>query len=202
MLGTAFSVDENGIASSSGLSQDVWSDRTPEQLMREVYTERVGFTPSHAQTSGSAETKFEDMVDGEERTSTANGLIIQLPVSKSMPPTPSMHALQEWEGYVLETGEEEFAARLFDLTRGPIGSQTGRIQEEEAFIPVSEISDYDVSKLRPGSVFRWVIGYERSASGTKRRVSQIVFRDLPAMTRQDREEGSEWARRVVQSIKD
>ena len=50
------------------------------------------------------------------------------------------------------------------------------------------------------SIFRWVIGYERSASGTKKRVSQIVFRDLPRLTRADVREGREWARETMQSL--
>lgn len=205
MSETAYALLDNGSPGSSDLSKNVWADRTPEQLFQEGYAERVGFVPSHAQTSVSTETKFEDMLEDKERTSTAirstDGLIIQLPAPNPMPPASSMHALQEWEGYVFEKGEVEFAARLLDLTTG-LGSQTERMQEEEAIIPVSEVSEYDFNKLRPGSVFRWVIGYERSASGTKRRVSQIVFRDLPAMTKQDRDEGSEWARRVAQSIND
>ena len=39
-------------------------------------------------------------------------------------------------------------------------------------------------KMQVGSIFRWVIGYERSA-GPVRRVSQIVFRDLPAISQGD-----------------
>ena len=207
MSETAYALVDNGSPSSSDLGKNVWDDRTPEQLIEEGYAERVGFAPSHAQTSLATETKCEDMLeDDKERASTAirstDGLIIQLPAPNPMSPASSMHALQEWEGYVLEKREEEFAARLFDLTTGDLGSQTDRLHEEEAIIPVSEISDYDLNKLRPGSVFRWVIGYERSASGTKRRVSEIIFRDLPAITKQDRDEGSEWARRVVQSKND
>ncbi len=108
----------------------------------------------------------------------------------------TFHALQEWEGYVLEKGDDEFTARLLDLTAGSLQ------EEEEAVIPLAEISEDDLKRLHPGSVFRWVIGYERSASGTKRRVSQIVFRDLPVVTKQDLAEGKEWARKTAQSWAD
>ena len=206
MSETAFPLVESAIPSSSDLRKDVWTEQTPEQLVQEGYAEHVDYAPSHAQGSTSAETKSKGVVNGGEQTPTAirstDGLVIQLPVPRPMPPVPSLHALQEWEGYVLEKGEEEFAARLLDLTTGALGGQTERVLEEEAIIPLSEVSDYDLKRLRPGSVFRWVIGYERSPSGTKRRVSQIVFRDLPAMTRQDRDEGSAWARRVARSIPD
>lgn len=97
-------------------------------------------------------------------------------------------ALQEWEGHVLEINGDEFVAALVDLTAG------SSHEEEEAIIPLSEIADEDATALRVGAIFRWVIGYERSRSGTKKRVSQIVFRDLPRVTERDLQQGREWAR--------
>ena len=106
----------------------------------------------------------------------------------------TFHALQEWEGYVVEIGEDEFVARLVDLTAGM------SYETDEATIPMEEISEHDAEKMSEGDIFRWVIGYERSASGTKRRVSQIVFRDLPRMTAADFEEGRKWAEKVARSL--
>ena len=51
-----------------------------------------------------------------------------------------------------------------------------------------------------GSIFRWVIGYERTPEGTRKRVSQIVFRDLPRMTESDLRAGREWARKVAPAL--
>ena len=93
-------------------------------------------------------------------------------------------ALQEREGYVVEVGEADFVARLIDLTAG------ADHEEEEAVIPIAELSDDAAGKMREGSVFRWVIGYERSPAGTKKRVFQIVFRDLPTMTEADLRAGT------------
>ena len=119
-------------------------------------------------------------------------------VSPSSPvggqPQSTLHALQEWEGYVVAITDTEFLARLADLTAG------SSHEEEEADIPLDEISDYDAARIRVGSIFRWVIGYERSTTGTKRRVSQIVFRDLPAMTKADLQDGKAWAREVTRSL--
>ena len=106
----------------------------------------------------------------------------------------TLHALQEWEGYVVAIRDTDFLARLADLTAG------SPYEEEEADIPLDEISDYDAARIRVGSIFRWVIGYERSTMGTKRRVSQIVFRDLPAMTKADLRDGAAWAREVTRSL--
>ncbi len=106
----------------------------------------------------------------------------------------TLHALQEWEGYVVEIRAGEFVARLIDLTAGLLH------ESEEAIIPLAEISERDAATMVVGSIFRWVIGYERSHEGTRSRKSQIVFRDLPRMTEADLREGEEWARKVSQSL--
>lgn len=109
-------------------------------------------------------------------------------------PSVTFHAIQEWEGYVIEIGETDFVARLVDLTVG------ATYEEEEALIPLVEVSDDDSADMQVGSIFRWVIGYERSASGTKKRVSQIVFRDLPVVTKSDLRDGAAWAREIIRSL--
>ena len=116
----------------------------------------------------------------------------QPPVSPSPPET--LHALQEWEGYVTEINDTEFTARLIDLTA------KATYAGEEANIPLDEILEDDAAKLQVGSIFRWVIGYERTA-GAKKRVSYIVFRDLPAITKTDLRDGEKWARKIMAAFK-
>ena len=120
--------------------------------------------------------------------------ILALPPQPQYAPAATFHALQEWEGYVLSIGKEAFEARLLDMTA------RATHEGEEATIPLSEISDHDIRKLRAGAIFRWVIGYERTTGGTRRRVSQIVFRNLPTVTKSDRQAGEEWARDMFQSL--
>ena len=93
--------------------------------------------------------------------------------------SPAFHTLQEWEGYVTKISETNFTARLIDLTAG----QTH--ESKEADIPIEEVSDNDIDELKIGSLFNWLVGYERSITGTKKRVSMIVFRNLPADTRSE-----------------
>ena len=132
---------------------------------------------------------------GREQHDDASRLVSTLPPRPPRRvPSATFHALQEWEGYVVDVGAADFVARLVDLTAG------SSHEKEEAVIPLTEISDADAERMRTGSIFRWVIGYERSASGTKKRVSQIVFRDLPRITRADVREGREWARETMQSL--
>ena len=114
-----------------------------------------------------------------------------------------MTALQEWEGRVVAVREEEIVALLFDVTAAEASSESERdIEDEEAVIPLSEIDEADLKHLREGSIFRWVIGYGYTRSGRRRRISDIVFRDLPAITVHDRALGEAWAKRMSQSSLD
>ena len=109
-------------------------------------------------------------------------------------PDTTLQAVQEWEGYVVDIGASEFVARLVDLTAG------SSHEEEEAIIPLAQVSGHDFARLRLGSIFRWVIGYETSAVESEKWVSRIVFRDLPKVTKTDLREGKAWARRVLESF--
>ena len=109
-------------------------------------------------------------------------------------PYAAFQAVQEWEGYVVEITASEFVARLVDLTAG------SSHEEEEAIIPLAQVSDHDAARLHLGSIFRWVIGYETSAVESEKWVSWIVFRDLPKVTKTDLREGKAWARRVLESF--
>ena len=109
-------------------------------------------------------------------------------------PKVTFHALQEWEGYVVEIGETDFVARLIDLTAG------SEYEDAEATIPVAEISGRDAKRIREGSIFRWVIGYERSVTGTRKRVSRIVFCDLPAITEADLRDAEAWAAETARAF--
>ena len=120
----------------------------------------------------------------------SNRKLTILPPPVKPVPTASLHPMQEWEGYVIKVGEDEFEAQLLDLTAGD------PVPREEAVIPLEEIDDDDRHTLAVGSVFRWVIGYERSPAGTRKAVSQIVFLDLPPVREIDLERGREWADRL------
>ncbi len=120
--------------------------------------------------------------------------VLDLPPRPRRVSSATFHALQEWEGYVLHIGKEDFEARLIDMTA------RATHEGEEATIPLQELSDHDAKKLCVGAIFRWVIGYERTTGGSRRRVSQIVFRDLPAVTKSDLADGAAWARDMFRSL--
>ena len=145
-------------------------------------------TGAHDQgMKGATLSRLEDPAGGGHVSST----VLDFPRLPARPSSPvTLHALQEWEGYITEIGDAEFTANLTDLTAR--ATHAG----EEATIPMDEISETDIAKIQVGSIFRWVIGYQHTA-GTKKRVSHIVFRDLPAITESDLRDGEEWARRIT-----
>ena len=200
MSEAAFALAGNRLQNSSGINENPSAPNTLDQLLlREGYADRIAATLKQRRDS-----ELYD-IDVSERTievrpiATGAGfdvdVIIDFPdlaqISRPVPQV-SFHLLQEWEGHVTEIGEDDFTVRLLDLTAG------SSHEEEEAVIPISEISEDDLKRLRLGSIFRWVIGYERSASGTKQRVSRIVFRELPVVTKQDIAEAEERARKTAQ----
>ena len=144
-------------------------------------------TPHHQELENGTHSMFADPEeDGIVRTR-----VLDFPAVPARPSSPvTLHALQEWEGYVTEINNAEFTANLTDLTA------KATVAVEEATIPMDEVSEADAAKMQVGSIFRWVIGYERTA-GTKKRVSHIVFRDLPAITESDVRDGEDWARRIM-----
>ncbi|MFL0356682.1 hypothetical protein ACI5KX_09385 [Erythrobacter sp. GH1-10] len=91
-----------------------------------------------------------------------------------------LEVLQAWEGVVtfVDEEEQEFTARLFDLT-------DSEGQESQAVFDMSDVSLNDRDLLQNGGVFQWSIGYRRHRTGQIERVSAITFRRLPAWLSED-----------------
>ena len=200
MSETAFTIADNSFQNSSVINENSSTLSNPDQfLLQDGYADRI--VTALQQHRDPAMPGTENVETTLEAPRTSAGInsdvsrIIDLPdltrVSWNMPQV-SFHVLQEWEGYVIKIGKDDFTVRLLDLTAG------SSHEEEEAIIPLSEISEDSLKYLQLGSIFRWVIGYERSASGTKRRVSEVVFRKLPVVTKQDLAEAEERARKTAQ----
>jgi len=106
----------------------------------------------------------------------------------------SISVLQEWEGYVVSISNETFTARLVDVTKNCT------IEDEEADFHLDDLEDTDRSRICPGSIFRWIIGYRRSLGGTKDRISRIVLRNLPSWTKKElgknQRDAAEWASKL------
>lgn len=95
-------------------------------------------------------------------------------------PGESFAAVQEWEGVVTEIRSDLFLAELVDITA------QAREANELAEIPIEDIQEQDQELLAVGAIFRWVIGYHRTANGTKTRGSRIHFRKPLQLTQKVR----------------
>lgn len=80
---------------------------------------------------------------------------------------------QMWEGIVTEVGTDCFVAKLVDFNTG---------EEDEAEIPVTDVSDDDRELLAPGGGFYFSIGYLEGATGSVRRCAQLRFKREPSWT--------------------
>lgn len=103
----------------------------------------------------------------------------QLLLPLSAPLRHPFTLLQQWEGVVsTEPREGEFVAVVRDLTN-PTYS------EEQAMLSLEHVPPPDRKLVVPGAVFYWSIGYEDTPTGTRRTISVLRFRRLPAWTHGD-----------------
>ena len=185
---------EQKISSYTTITQD--AVHTPDEAIKKFLSNSTNATSTTSEYEPQGVTKtqpaFADQGQDNKKLDLAE--VINFPKPRRHPAV-TFHALQEWEGCVTEINDTNFTANLIDLTAG------ASFEKEEADIPIDEISEEDASKMLVGSIFRWVIGYERSMAGTKKRVSHIVLRDLPAITKSDLRAGEEWARKIMEAFK-
>ena len=107
----------------------------------------------------------------------------------------SFNPLQEWDGYVIEVNANSFRVRLTDITNG------GAVDEDEVEIPFSELDEDSQSQLAEGRLLRWSIGYQRSRTGQKTRVSRIIVRRLPAWRREDLDAAKSAAKKLSRKLR-
>ena len=103
-------------------------------------------------------------------------------------------SLQKWEGYVLKVLDDNYIlVRLVNLT------DPGQ-PDEEAEIPIQELSFEDHELIEPGAVFYWNIGYMDRTSGQRERNSVIRFRRLPRWEAEDIEKAKVEAKRIRKKL--
>jgi len=197
--GQAMTVQSFRTSGGEGGSDDPADPHRLESSAEAAVSQALGASVPGRGTGMRGETAGSRDVPDHDRACTSSSrdavVVAGLPPSNaSAPPMATLIALQEWEGYVAGIEDDAFVARLVDLTAG------APHESEEARIPLDEISDRDAASMEVGSIFRWVIGYERSPEGTRKRVSQIVFRDLPRMTGGDLRAGRIWAGKIAPAL--
>lgn len=89
----------------------------------------------------------------------------------------SFQLLQQWVGSVVGVHGEEFEAELRDVTE-PSNA------DEVATFDVADVGPGERELLVPGAIFYWTLGY-RTRSGSRERVSRIMFRRSPKWVARD-----------------
>jgi hypothetical protein len=148
-----------------GLTQPILEERgrVPSKDFTKPEVQPAGNPRSHSTASGQA------------KEHTPRPPVVWVPI---IPPTrDSFEVLQRFDGIVLSICDDSFVARLTDKTH--------ERAEEEAEIPLAEITSGDRELVKLGAMFYWVIGYHREAHGQISRSSFIRFRRLPAWSDAD-----------------
>lgn len=106
--------------------------------------------------------------------------------------------LAEWHGYVTHVGPADnpwFSAVLTGKKGlGVVG------EEEDAQIPIEDVSEFDRELVSPGNFFTLSVIREVRSDGQPRRYTQVVFRRLPAYQNRDLEAAAERARQITSML--
>lgn len=166
-----------------------------EPFVENAISERLGST-KNLETADSSSRKGGTEADDLGSASETYEPVLQFPELPQIkePVRRALLPIQEWEGYVTEVAKNGFTAQLVDL------NAEDDLPTEEADFSIEDVSDPDLRLLREGAVFRWTIGYEKSVSGTKTRISRIVFRRLPQWTRKELVSADRTAKRLMAGI--
>jgi len=122
--------------------------------------------------------------------------VLDIPVRhiRNVKDISSVYTLQEWEGYVISVDERTFTANLIDKT-----ANKSRAEEQIEF-DIDDVSEDDRILITHGAIFRWSIGYQKQ-NGTKRKISEIVFRRLPAWSRAEIKKATEMALSLAEGVR-
>lgn len=103
--------------------------------------------------------------------------------------------LAEWHGQVISIESDYFVAEL----KGTIGTGV-KGSLEEAQIPVEEVRSDDRELLREGAFFRLCVNWEL-VNGSRRRVTDLVFRRMPAYRRDELEAARATAANIFHALR-
>jgi hypothetical protein len=102
-------------------------------------------------------------------------------------------SLKKWQGIITKISSDKVTATLKDLN-------DSSANEDEAEIPLEEISQSDLDLVDLGAVFYWNVGYFDSISGQRRRGSEIRFRRLPMWSEEEVEASKAKAKHLKEAL--
>ena len=123
------------------------------------------------------------------------GSAARVTLAPASAPFSSSQPLAEWHGEVDIIEGETFTATL----RGNIGEGVAGVVEE-ALIPIADLRPDDLPLLQEGAFFRLCVTYVQDR-GARRRVTDVVFRRMPAYRREELEGAQESARELLRALR-
>ncbi|MGA2546963.1 MAG: hypothetical protein ABSF43_10470 [Rectinemataceae bacterium] len=90
--------------------------------------------------------------------------------------TACFKTAKKWECVVLQVNENDFTARLID--------DSGDTEDSISTFSMDEVTRDDRRLVEPGAIFYWSIGYKENPSGVRTRESILIFRRVPAWSKQ------------------
>lgn len=157
---------------------------------------------------GEFKARVRNLLDGNEEPSDTSiasqrGASTQLFALRRTEEFPRINPIQsvllaEWNGCVnaVQTAGAYFSATL----KGVVGEGVAG-EEEDAVIPISDVSEWDMELLQPGNFFRLCVVHEVLPTGQPRRSTQVVFRRLPAFRQFDLDKANERGRDLVRGLR-
>ena len=186
----------------------MWSDSAEsgtDQLSDTHFrnTQRSNAPTRTFRSSGAFYESANPTVDTSPRLSESRRRTQLTEAASGLQPTPNLPrgqiaVLGEWNGCVSDI--DQSSAYFNASLKGVLGEGIEG-EEEDASIPVSDVSQWDMELLKPGNFFRLSVIYEIQPSGQPRRYTQVVFRRLPAYRQRDLEIAGERARQRSRALR-
>lgn len=110
------------------------------------------------------------------------GPAVALPTAKTWDNSSRSQVIAEWHGQVVAVEDGYLVAEL----RGTLGNGVAG-SFEEAQIPIEEVRTEDLALVRAGAFFRLCVNWE-FVNGSRRRLTDLVFRRMPAYRRDELED--------------
>jgi len=106
--------------------------------------------------------------------------------------------LAEWSGCVTSIQRE---GAFFTATLNGVNGIGVKGQEEDARIPIADVASWDKALLREGNFFRLCVIQGFDASGDPIRSTKVVFRRMPAYSRQALDLALERGRELAERLR-
>ena len=110
-------------------------------------------------------------------------------------PSENFNSIRNWEGVVLNVGEDSFFARVKDP------DEKSDLGETTLEIPIEDVTEDDKTLLTEGAVFYLTLGYRQIPGQPIRKDATLIFRRMPAWSKRRLTSAKELADKLTTILK-